>query len=88
MVDWLIDLCLTSNEHYFWYIPDDNKFNNIYKLFRNEGSDGSTSKSGDLTLPVNVREYRRGDQNEQRNQKRRVHKTKKNNARIEQTQIT
>ena len=39
---WLIDNDLMSSEQYFSYIQDENKFNIIYKLYRNEGRDGLT----------------------------------------------
>ena len=38
----LIDYCLTSSVQYYRYIQDENKFNSVYKLSRNEGRDGST----------------------------------------------
>ena len=37
----MIDHCLTSSEQYFSYIQDENKFNNILKLYRNQGRDVS-----------------------------------------------
>jgi len=35
IVDWLIVGCLTSSSKYFMNIHDDNQFNTIYKLYRN-----------------------------------------------------
>ena len=32
----MIDYCLTFGEQYVSYIQDENKFNNIYKLYRNK----------------------------------------------------
>jgi hypothetical protein len=31
LIDWLSDHCLISREHYFSYIQDENKFNDMYK---------------------------------------------------------
>ena len=38
-----IDYCLTSSEQYFSYIQDENRSNNIWQLYINEGKDGSTT---------------------------------------------
>jgi hypothetical protein len=35
----------TSSEQYFSYIQDENRFNNIKNLYRNEGMDGSTAST-------------------------------------------
>ena len=37
---WLLVGSLTSSGNYFMHIHDDNKYNNIYRLYRNEGGMG------------------------------------------------
>jgi hypothetical protein len=52
--DWLIDYRLTSNEQYFSYIQDENKFNNRLKKNLTERGKGWVNRVSDFWLPLKL----------------------------------
>ena len=42
-VNWLTVCCLTTSGRYFKHIQDENKFNNIYKIYRGKSNQTSGS---------------------------------------------